>query len=91
MTTRIKTLLVTGVTLFAAGLTLSAVDLKNEDSKTYQVKVHEGASTTNTSIGGNTTKYNITSDGKVEVVGAGTIKASGDAVIVIKDGGVSIQ
>jgi len=84
-----KTLILTSAALLSAGLTLWAVDLKNEDSKTYEVKVHEGGATTNTSIGGNTTKYSITSDGKIEVVGVGTIRASGDDVVVIKDGAIS--
>ena len=84
-----KTLLLTGIALLSGGLTLGAVDLKNQDSKTYEVKVHEGGATTNTSISGNTTKHSITSDGKIEVVGVGTIEASGDDVVVIKDGAIS--
>ena len=81
----------TAIALFSAALTVSAVDLKNEDSKTYEVKIHEGAATTTTSISGNTTRSNITSDGKVEVVGVGTIEASGDVTLVIKDGALSKQ
>lgn len=77
----------------AAGLALSAsaaaVDLKNEDSRKYEVKVEEGASTTSTSIEGNTTKVSICSDCKITVVGVGTVEASGSDVVVIKDGKLS--
>lgn len=89
--TTMKTLLLTTIASISACFTLCAVDLKNEDSKTYEVKVHEGAATTNTSISGNTTKYSITSDGKIEVVGVGAIQAQGDTVVVIKDGAISIE
>lgn len=64
----------------------NAVDLKNEDSSKYEVKIHSGASTTSTSIEGNTTQSNVCSECEIEVVGVGTIKASGSEVVVIKDG-----
>lgn len=86
-----KTLFIASIALLSASLTLTAVDLKNEDSKTYEVKVHEGSATTNTSISGNSTKHSITSDGKIEVVGVGTIEAKGDVVVVIKNGAISIE
>lgn len=86
-----KTLLLTGIAFLSASFTLWAADLKNEDSKSYEVKVHEGGATTHTSISGNTTKYSITSDGKIEVVGVGAIAAQGAVVVVIKDGAISVK
>ncbi len=74
---------------FAA--TAAAVDLKNEDSKKYDVKVEEGAATTSTSIEGNTTKASICSECKITVVGVGTVEASGSDVLVIKNGELSKQ
>ena len=67
----------------------SAVDLKNEDSTTYELKIHDGPTTTSSSIEGNTTKVSICSDCRIEVVGVGTIEASGDDVVVINNGELS--
>ena len=74
---------------FAA--TAAAVDLKNEDSKKYDVKVEEGAATTSTSIEGNATKVSICSECKITVVGVGTVEVSGSDVVVIKNGELSKQ
>lgn len=68
-----------------------AVDLKNEDSQSYNIKIHDGPSTTSSSIDGNTTRVSICSDCTIEVEGVGSIEASGDQVVVIKDGALSIQ
>lgn len=68
-----------------------AVDLKNEDSQSYDLKIHDGPATTHSSIEGNTTRTSICSDCTIEVVGVGSIQASGDAVVVIKDGQLSIE
>lgn len=68
-----------------------AVDLKNEDSSSYEIKIHDGPSTTSTSIEGNTTRVSICSDCTIEVVGVGTVEASGDAVVVIKNGELSVE
>lgn len=65
---------------------LCAVDLKNEDNKTYQVKVHEGASTTHTSISGGSTRVNLTKEGTVEIIGAGTFRGSGLKRVIIREG-----
>jgi len=73
--------------LIATGV--GAVDLKNEDSSSYDLKIHDGPTTTSSSIEGNTTKVSICSDCKIEVVGVGTIEASGDDVVVIKNGELS--
>ncbi len=68
-----------------------AVDLKNEDSSSYEIKIHDGPSTTSTSIDGNTTRVNICSDCKIEVVGVGTVEASGDKVVLIKNGELTVE
>lgn len=68
-----------------------AVDLKNEDSKSYEIKIHDGPTVTSSSIDGGTTRAGICSECTIEVVGVGTIEASGDQVVVIKDGELSIQ
>lgn len=64
----------------------AAVDLKNEDSTTYQLKIHDGPAVTDSSIEGGTTKASICSDCTIEVVGVGEIQASGDQVVIIRDG-----
>ena len=67
-----------------------AVDLQNQDGKKYDVKITQGATATSTSIEANTTVSNIfTGAGTVEVVGVGSVQASGDEVVVIKDGKVT--
>jgi hypothetical protein len=78
------------VILFTVGGVM-AVDLKNEDSKSYEIKIHDGPTTTSSSIAGNTTRASICSECAIEVVGVGSIEASGDQVVLIKDGALSIQ
>jgi hypothetical protein len=68
-----------------------AADLRNEDGVRYEVKVHEGATTTNTWIDGNNTIGNICSECEIEVVGVGKIKVKGSERVVIKDGKLSKQ
>ncbi len=65
-----------------------AVDLVNKDSQKYEVKIHD-VGTTNSSIEGNTTKVSVCSDCEIEVVGVGSMKASGSEKIIIKDGKLS--
>jgi len=65
-----------------------AVDLVNKDSRKYEVKIHD-VGTTHSSIEGNTTKVSICSDCEIEVVGVGSMKASGSEKIIIKDGQLS--
>ena len=67
------------------------VDLKNEDSVEYQLKIKDGPTETQSSISGNTTKVSICSDCTIEVVGIGEISASGDQVIVIRNGSIAID
>ena len=68
-----------------------ASDLRNEDGKRYEVKVHEKSTTTNTSINGNSTVLSICSDCEIEVVGVGRIKTKGAERVVIKNGKLSKQ
>ena len=75
--------------LFASGAL--AVDIQNKDSKKYDLKIESGASTTSTSIEGNTTKANACTECSVEVVGAGKVDAKGDDVVLIKDGAVTVE
>lgn len=68
---------------------LLSANLRNKDSKRYNIKVIGGV-TVNTSIGGNTTRLNICSSCKIKVEGVGTIEVnSSDKVILIKDGKLS--
>ncbi len=77
-------------TIFAALLlcaaNILAVDLKNEDGVRYEVKIHDGPTTLNTSIDGNSTVANICSSCEIEVVGVGRIKVQNPDRLVIKDG-----
>ena len=70
--------------LLAAGV--SAGDLRNEDGRPYEVKVHESSTTRNTSIEANTTMLSICGSCEIEVVGIGRIKISGAERAVIKSG-----
>jgi hypothetical protein len=67
-----------------------AVDLRNEDSRRYEVKIHS-VGTTNTSIESNTTQMSVCSDCEIEVVGVGKVKASGSETVVIKDGSLEVR
>ncbi len=68
-----------------------AVDLKNEDSKTYKVGVHERSFTTWTSVSGGTTIHGICPECRIEIVGLGTVRASGSDVVVIRNGALDIE
>jgi hypothetical protein len=75
--------------LFA--MTSYASDLKNEDSVRYEIKISSGASTTGTSIDGNTLQSNVCSECEIEVVGIGKIQVKGREVAIIKGGKLSKQ
>ncbi len=66
-----------------------AVDLVNRDDKIYDVKIHSGAITNNSTISGNMTQVNVCSDCEIEVDGAGKITASGSEKVVIQNGALS--
>ncbi len=75
--------------LLAASVT--AGDLRNEDGKRYEVKVHESSTTRNTWIDGNSSVLSICGNCEIEVVGIGKIKISGSERVVIKNGKLSKQ
>lgn len=75
----------TAVLLLLAA-TVAAGDLRNEDGRRYEVKVHESSTTRNTWIEPNTTMMSICSNCEIEVVGVGRIKISGSERAVIKNG-----
>ncbi|MCU0844329.1 MAG: hypothetical protein MUC76_05315 [Spirochaetes bacterium] len=83
-----KKLIVALVLLCAASVW--AVDLRNEDSRRYEVKIHSGG-TTHTSIEGSTTQMSVCSDCEIEVVGVGSVKASGSETVVIKNGSLEVR
>ncbi len=74
-------------------LTISvfAADLRNEDGKRYEVKVHESSTTRNTWIDANSTMVSVCSNCEIEVVGIGKIKISGSERAVIKNGKLTKQ
>ena len=65
-----------------------AVDLSNQDSKEYPVRIITG-STTVTSINSSTTQLSVCSECDIEVEGVGKVHASGSEKVVIKDGALS--
>lgn len=80
----------TAVLLVFAGV-VAAGDLRNEDGRRYEVKVHESSTTRNTWIEANTTMMSICSNCEIEVVGVGRIKISGSERAVIKNGKLARQ
>lgn len=67
-------------------MSVFAADLRNEDGKRYEIKVHESSTTRNTWIDGNSTTLSICSNCEIEVVGIGKIKLNGSERAVIKNG-----
>jgi hypothetical protein len=51
---RLQRMTAAGASLLLMAATAFPVDLKNEDGRRYEVKIHSGASTLNTWIDGNT-------------------------------------
>lgn len=70
---------------------VAAGDLRNEDGKRYEVKVHESSTTRNTWIDGNSSVQSICSNCEIEVVGIGRIRISGSERAVIKNGKLTKQ
>lgn len=70
---------------------LCSGELRNEDGKRYEVRVHEGSTVRNTWIDANSTTLSICSNCEIEVVGVGRIKISGAERAVIKNGRLSKQ
>jgi cellulose biosynthesis protein BcsQ len=74
-----------------AGKAVLAVDLDNNDSRAYQVKIRTG-STLNSSINGKSIQKNVCSGNcEIEVVGVGTAKVSGNMTVVINGGRLSVR
>ena len=71
--------------LVSAGV-VAAGDLRNEDSRRYEVKVYESSTTRNTSIEANTTVLSICGNCEIEVVGVGRLRISGSERAVIRNG-----
>lgn len=61
-------------------------DLRNEDGRRYEVKIHANSTTLNTYIDANTTTLSVCSDCEIEVVGVGKIRIRGSERAVIKNG-----
>lgn len=72
-------------------ISAAAGDLRNEDGKRYEVKVHETSTTRNTWIDANSTTLSICSSCEIEVVGIGRIRISGSERAVIKNGKLTKQ
>ena len=70
---------------------VAAGDLRNEDGKRYEVRVHETSTTRNTWIDGNSTTLSICGSCEIEVVGVGRIKLAGAERAVIKNGKLTKQ
>lgn len=72
--------------LSIAAAPAAAVDLRNKDDRSYEVRIEDGAVTTHTSIGPNTTRIDLTRQGAVIVVGAGSFRAGDLREVRIRDG-----
>ncbi|MBF0103617.1 MAG: hypothetical protein HQK77_22180 [Desulfobacterales bacterium] len=86
-----KVILAVSLIFFLTTLAIAGVNLKNEDSQSYDIKVHQG-STTSTSINGGTTANDRCSgDCKIEIVGGDSIEAKNGETVIIKNGKLSIK
>jgi hypothetical protein len=74
------------VILAGSAVSVFSADLRNEDGKRYEVKVHDGGTTRNTWIDGNSTILSICSSCEVEVVGIGKMRVSGSEKLTIRSG-----
>ena len=74
------------LTLVIFPIFISAADLRNEDGRRYEVRVHDGPTTRNTWIDGNSTTLSICGSCEIEVVGVGRVKISGSEKLTIKGG-----
>lgn len=88
MNKKMKTILAAAVLMLGTVAAMPA-DLKNEDGKRYEVKVHDGGTTRNTWIDGNSTVLSICSGCEIEVVGIGKMRVSGSDKLIIKNGKLS--
>lgn len=81
-------LVLTAVALATPAL---AVDLANKDSEGYKVNLIDGASTTRSSIGSNTTQMSVCWSCTIEVEGVGSVEAPEGSTVVIENGQISVQ
>lgn len=88
MNKKMKTILAAAVLMLGTVVAMPA-DLKNEDGQRYEVKVHDGGTTRNTWIDGNSTVLSICSSCEIEVVGIGKMRVSGSDKLIIKNGKLS--
>ena len=88
MNKKMKTIVAVAVLMLGTVAAMPA-DLKNEDGKRYEVKVHDGGTTRNTWIDGNSTVLSICSSCEIEVVGVGKMRVSGSEKLIIKNGKLS--
>lgn len=88
MNKKMKTIVAAAVLMLGTVAAMPA-DLKNEDGKRYEVKVHDGGTTRNTWIDGNSTVLSICSSCEIEVVGIGKMRVSGSDKLIIKNGKLS--
>jgi hypothetical protein len=68
-----------------------AVDLVNKDSESYKVNLIDGASTTRSSIGSNTTQMSVCSSCTIEVEGVGSVDAPEGSTVVIQNGQIAVE
>lgn len=87
---RILATTLSAAALLVAGHALS-VDLKNEDNKKYDIKLHMGTTTKELAIDPKATKTTVCDDCKVEAIGIGTVEAKGSKIVTIKDGKITVN
>ncbi|HMS10721.1 MAG TPA: hypothetical protein PKE66_14640 [Pyrinomonadaceae bacterium] len=88
MNKKMKTIVAAAILMLGTVVAMPA-DLKNEDGKRYEVKVHDGGTTRNTWIDGNSTVLSICSSCEIEVVGVGKMRVSSSDKLIIKNGKLS--
>lgn len=86
-----KTLTSTLALILLSATSSLAVDIRNEDGGRYDLRIDSGISTLSTFISSNTTMKACDDSCSIEVEGVGTIEASGDDVVVIEEGQLSIE
>ena len=88
MNKKMKTIVAAAILMLGTVAAMPA-DLKNEDGKRYEVKVHDGGTTRNTWIDGSSTILSICSSCEIEVVGVGKMRVSSSDKLIIKNGKLS--
>lgn len=87
---RTTTIATTIALVFGLSLSATAGNLVNKDSTKYDLEISCGASTTSTSIGGNTTSMGaVHKNCKVKIKDGASFEVKDDKDVVIKDGKLS--